>query len=71
MFPNPDQRGHNRWMAGKVFSLYITNAGLMEQGREHKVDREQWDRCQSCPSYNACRDLCFGSLLMRLAFQST
>jgi hypothetical protein len=69
-FPDPARREPNRWLTGKVFSIRIPNLGLAEGRPETRVDREQWDRCQTCSSFTACRDLSFGTLLMRLAFHS-
>lgn len=69
LFPDPARQEPNRWLTGKIFALHITSIGIGEQGRETRIDQEQWDRCQACSDFAACRDLSFGTLLMHTAFR--
>ena len=70
MLPPVIKRPDNVTMAGKVFSYYVKQPGLMATDRSVSVDEEAWRRCVTCEDYETCYRLSVGRLLLEIALSA-
>ncbi|ODU25229.1 MAG: hypothetical protein ABS95_00430 [Verrucomicrobia bacterium SCN 57-15] len=57
MFPDLSRLNINRATDGKAFSVFVEKIGCGVQRRELHVKREEWDKCEECPSFDGCYHL--------------
>jgi len=69
MFPHLDRIEFNRPLKGKAFTVAVESAGVGVRARRVEVDREAWEDCLRCPSYDACYHLCTARLLLGSALR--
>jgi hypothetical protein len=67
IFPNLVQLEYNTPVKGTVFTVLVRSTGMWGQSRTVEVDQDAWQRCQACPSYQACYDLGMATLQLHTA----
>ena len=57
LFPDLSRLNINRTTEGKSFNVFVERIGCGVQRRELHVKRDEWDKCEDCPSFNGCYHL--------------
>jgi len=64
MFPDLSALRYNQPTSGKAFSVFVESVGVGVQRRELHVNRDEWEKCEDCPSFNGCYHLCAAKALL-------
>ncbi len=54
IFPDLSRLNFNSATEGKAFSFFVEKVGCGVQRRELHLKREEWDKCEECPSLEGC-----------------
>jgi len=54
LFPNLSELKYNSATDGKAFSVLVESVGCGVQRRELHVKRDEWEKCEQCPSFDGC-----------------
>ena len=62
LFPNLAALKYNQPTNGKAFGVFVESVGVGVQCREFHVKRDEWDKCEQCPSFDGCYHLSVAKL---------